>query len=107
MQVLAAFLVLLVTVCAFIAAPRYTACLRWVLVLAATLAAGGLYLLFWAPRDFIIRFPAFATVLHPWLLALYVAFSLIVAFAILLAFTGRYLYGNWRRKDEFPNHRKV
>ena len=95
MVILALLLILVVACGAFAAAPRLRVCLRWTVLAGMVVAALGLYLLFWAARDYMTRFPRTATVLHPWLVAWYVALSSVLG--IFLGLIARSTHDRWRR----------
>ena len=97
MMVIAFLLVLLCAAGAFLAAPRCAACLRWGLALVSVVAVVCLYILYWAPRDYMLRFPATATVLHPYRVAGYAGLAVVIGLGILLGMTVRVLHAGWRR----------
>ena len=89
MEILALLLIVIVACCAFAAAPRFRAGLRWAVLVAFVVAGLSLYLLVWAPRDYMTRLPSTATLLHPWLVAIYLAFATIVGLGVLLGLVVR------------------
>lgn len=98
MEVLGGLLILVVAVGAFFGAPRFAVALRWTLAAALLVFAVGVYLLFWAPSDYLVRFPTFSTVLHPYLVAFYVALSLVLGTGISLGLLGATLQAGRREK---------
>lgn len=62
-----------VAAAAFALAKRRGAFRRHVLTATGAVGAIRLHLLFAAPRDYMVRFPLTLTILHPWLVAGYMA----------------------------------
>ncbi len=98
MEALGGLLILVVAACAFFAAPRAATPLRWTLGVALVVFVIGVYLLFWAPSDYLLRLPALATVLHPYLVAGYVAASLVLATGISLGLLARTIHTARQRR---------
>jgi len=109
-EILELLLTLIVAGYAFSAAPRFRAGLRWAVVAALVVAGLSLSILLWARRDYMIRFPTTATLLHPWLVAFYLALATIVVLGILLGLIVRSIHRQWRRKHAcinlFPKQRR-
>lgn len=95
MEALGGVLILIVATGAFFAAPRFPAALRRILGTALLVLALGIYLLFWAPSDYLVRRPGLVPLLHPYRLALYVAASLALAAGIGLGLLARTVHDAW------------
>jgi hypothetical protein len=58
--------------------------------LASLMVTGTAFcFLLYAPRDYMVRYPALQTVLHPYLIALYASLALILGGGILTGIAGR------------------
>lgn len=95
MEALGGLLILIVAAGTFLAAPRFPSTVRWILGLALVVLALGVYLLFWAPSDYLVRRPSLASLLHPYRLALLVAAALALAAGIGLGLLARTVHDAW------------
>jgi hypothetical protein len=107
METLALLFVAAAALVAFVVAPRCPLSLRWLLAITGFISAVGAYSLFLMPSDFLVRYPFAATVLHPWLVALYGGIAFILFCGIALGLIGRYFHTTFHARHRQPNDRNA
>jgi hypothetical protein len=107
METLALLLVVAVGAVAFAAAQRCRSSLLWLLCVTGFVSAVGAYSLFVMPSDFLVRHPAAATALHPWLAALYGGTAFILFSGTALGLIARRIYQAFHVRNVSPNGRNV
>ena len=105
MEQLAVLLVFAVGIAAFLVAHRCAVCLYCLLAITGILSTLAAYVLFFAPRDYMVRFPWTATILHPWLAALYGGVAFVVFCGLALGLLARFVYSSFHPRHGFPDNR--
>lgn len=103
MQFVGFLLVVVMAALAFWGSSRNARWVRYVLAIAASLSFLGVCLLFLAPRNYMVRFPWTASVLHPWMLTLYTATALIIFCGFALGFLAGLVHRSARRRNGTRN----
>jgi hypothetical protein len=107
MESLALLLVVAAGLATFFVAPRCPCSLRWLLFVTGLVSAVGAYSLFVMPSDFLVRHPAAATALHPWLAALYGGIAFVLFSGIALGLIAHRIYKALHVRNVSPNGRNV
>ena len=89
MLILAGFLIVLIAIPASLAAERFRRPILALGVAALVLGVAGFAFISVGPKDYLVRFPALSSILHPWAIGLCGGLAVILGLGLLLGLMAR------------------